>query len=254
MKVLIFDIETAPMSGYMWRPKTEYVPHNQRLEDSFMLTWAAKWRGKGPGTGMKSDALSPDEVLARDDGRLVESLATLVREADLVMAHNGRRFDMPRLNTQLMLRQLEPLSPVRIIDTLELVRKSFDLPYNRLDYLAQVLIGEGKIETDFQLWRDVMAGDERAMRYMSRYNRKDVVLLEKVFDRTMPYLKGLPRMVRASFDGEFACPYCGSHDLMKRGTYDTNASTFQAYQCMKCGHYPSERTNDRKRLALVPRP
>lgn len=249
MKVLFFDIETAPMSGWMWRPKTEYVPHGQRIEDSFMLTWAAKWQGS---KRMYSDYVTPTFARTRDDSAIVGSLAALVREADIVVAHNGRRFDVPRLNGRLLVLGLEPLPPFRVIDTLELARKSFDLPYNRLDYLGQVLLGEGKIDTDFDLWRNVMAGDERAMRYMVRYNRKDVNLLERVFDRILPYARGVPRMVRAERDGEFACPHCGSTDLEKRGFHDTNASSFQVYHCNKCGHWPRERINDRKRLRLVP--
>lgn len=253
-RVLIFDIETSPMSGHMWRPKTDYIPHNQRLEESFMLTWSAKVWGTGPGTKLQGDFLQPDEVLAKDDRRLVASLADLVRDTDIVIAHNARRFDVPRLNTRLMLQLLEPLTPFKIVDTLELVRKSFDLPYNRLDYLSQVLLGEGKMDTDFDLWRRVMAGDVKAMRYMFRYNGKDVRLLERVFDRTLPYLKGLPRMVRADYDMEMACPICGSGLLHARGHHDTNAQGYQTYQCLKCGHYPRLRKASEPRLALVPTP
>lgn len=251
MKILHFDIETAPMSGYMWRPKTEYVPHNQRIEDSFMLTWAAKWWGQKK---MLSDWLPPAEVQARDDSSLVESLADLVREADIVVAHNARRFDVPRLNGRLLVLGLEPLSPFRVIDTLEISRRSFDLPYYRLDYMAQILLGEGKIDTDFDLWRNVMAGDPKAMAEMVKYNRKDVLLLEGVFEKILPYAKGLPRMVNAIVDGEFACPFCGSHDLMKRGFQDTNAGTYQTWQCNICKRYSRERTGLRPRLALVPVP
>jgi DNA polymerase elongation subunit (family B) len=250
-RILHFDIETAPMSGYMWRPKTEYIPHNQRLEDSFMLTWAAKWAGTNK---MMSDFLDPEHIAARDDAPVVESLAELVREADIVVAHNARRFDVPRLNGRLLVLQLEPLTPFRVIDTLQVARASFDLPYNRLDYLAQILLGEGKIDTDFDLWRDVMNGSETAMRRMVRYNRKDVRLLEGLFDAMLPYAKGLPRMVRADYDGEFACPYCGSHDMMGRGYHDTNAQTYHTWQCNICQRYSRERTNDQKRLRLVPIP
>lgn len=251
MNVLHFDIETAPMSGYMWRPKTEYIPHSQHIEDSIMLTWAARWRGHKK---LMSDFLAPEDVLDRNDLPIVASLAELVREADIVVAHNARRFDVPRLNGRLMLMQMEPLTPVRVIDTLTLVRSSFDLPYNRLDYLSQAMLGKGKIDTDFELWRRVMAGDEAAMKYMVRYNRKDVVLLEEVFEYILPYVKGLPRMIRPDYDGEVACPWCGSHDLQKRGFHDTNTQTYQTYQCNQCKRYSRERTNDRRRLALVPVP
>lgn len=236
LRVLFLDIETAPMITYSWQAKTDYISHEKVIQDPFVLCWAAKWSDQA---GVKSAKLTPDECASQADARIVDELADLIREADLVCAHNGDRFDVPRVNARLMLHSLEPLGPVTSIDTLALARKSLGLSHYNLDSLARQLGLGSKIKTDFDLWKDAMHGDELAMQRMVRYCRNDVVLLEKVFYRMRPYVRGLARMVDRAGEG---CPHCGSPEIMKRGPYRTQASTFQRYQCQSCLRYFRSRT------------
>jgi hypothetical protein len=249
---LLYDIETAPMNTELWRPNQQWIPHEMLNEDSFMLTWSAKPLERGR---VFHDAVTPDEALARDDTRIVASLAEHMREAEVVIAHNAKRFDQPRVNGRLMVLELEPLTPVRVVDTLSLARKSFDLAYNSLDYLADILFHDHKIKTEFDLWRRVVRGDQQAIDKMVRYNRKDVRLLEKVFLRMRPYVRGLPRMAVPSYDREHACPFCAGADLMKRGFHETNVSRFQTWQCNTCGRYSRTYVGTAQpRAGLIPLP
>lgn len=251
-ETLVYDIETAPMDTHLWRPNQQWIPHEMLNEDSFMLTWSAKWLEKGK---VFDDSITPEEATNRDDSRIVASLATHMREAEVVIAHNAKRFDQPRVNGRLMVLNQEPLTPVRVVDTLALARKSFDLAYNSLDYLADILFDDHKIKTEFDLWRRVVRGDQKAIDKMVRYNRKDVRLLEKVFLRMRPYVRGLPRMAIPERDREHACPHCASANLQKRGFHDTNVSRFQTWQCNKCGRYSrTYRGTLQPRAGLVPLP
>lgn len=250
MRTLFWDIETAPMLAYIWQAKTEYVQMDAITHEVFMLSWAAKWEG---GQKVYSDVLSPGEAVAQDDNRIVASLADMVREADMVVAHNGDRFDIPVLNNRLLLLGGEPLGPVKTIDTWRLARKSFRLASNKLDYLAQQLgVGE-KLHTDFSLWKRCYVGDEQALAKMHRYNRRDVRILEGVYERLQPYVKGLPRLVDGEYQDQHACPSCGSVALQRRGFHRTNASTFQRWKCNDCGRWSRSRTAEREmKLARVP--
>lgn len=249
-RVLIFDIETAPMLAYIWRAKTEYVNPQAITHEVFLLSWAAKWEG---GRKVHGDVLTGDEAYNQDDGRIVQSLADMIREADVVVAHYGNGFDIPMLNNRLLLLGQEPLGPVRSIDTKALAARSFRLASNKLDYIAEALGIGNKIKTEFQWWVDCYHGDEKALQRMYRYNRKDVTLLEKVYDRLKPYVKNLPRLVDAEHENERVCPSCGSDALQKRGVYRTNASTFQKWTCTACGRCSRSRTADKsKKLANVP--
>ncbi len=250
-KVLFFDIETAPLLSFIWHPITNYVSHIQQAADTFMLTWAAKWWGQD---NMLADSLSGKEALAQNDSRIVRSLADLVAEADIVVAHNGDKFDMPRLNARLLAMRQTPMGPYQTIDTLKLAKRNFNLPYYKLDYIAEFLGLGKKIKTDFDLWIDVYHGDEAAISEMLEYNINDVVLLEQVFEAMIPYVTRLTRLFRATMPNEVKCAYCGHDQFTKRGEdwYETQASTFQKYQCKKCGKYARARVSEKNRLAYHP--
>lgn len=240
--VLVFDIETAPLLAHIWQARTEYVPHHALVHDSFLLSWAAKWYGS-PENNVFSAVLTTDEAKNQDDSRIVSLLADMVRNADVTIAHNIDRFDIPMLNNRVLALDLDPLGPVRTIDTLKLAKKNFRLAYNKLDYLGEFLGVGKKIPTDFDLWLRCYHGDREALNEMVTYNRQDVVLLERVFDKIKPHVRNLPRLFDAGWDGQLGCPHCGSTKLVIRGYYRTQASTFPKFQCKGCRRYHRARSS-----------
>ena len=219
------------------------------LQSTFLLNWGAKWtEGK-----VISGLVTPEEAKNRDDRRIITDLANLIRKADVCVAHNGDGFDLPMLNNRLLYWQLEPLGNVRTIDTLKLARKNFRLEYNKLDYLAEYLGLGRKIKTDMELWKGCLDGDPKSLQAMKKYNRQDVLLLEKVFHTMKPYVRQLPRLFDAERENERACPTCGSEDFWARGYYRTQSGTFGNLQCQKCGRYSRYRTVERlKKLGVHP--
>ena len=240
LRILYFDIETGPLLAHIWAARTEYVAHPMLIHDSFLLTWAAKWADQD---NVMSGIVTPVEAREQNDERIVKRLANLVREADIVIAHNIDRFDIPMLNNRVLKLDLEPLGPTQSIDTLKLAKRSFRLAYNKLDYLGEYLGCGNKIKTDFDLWKRCYSGDKKALTEMAEYNRQDVILLEKVFNRMLPHVKGLPRLFDAGWDGQLGCPSCGSLKLVRRGYRRTNISTFTQFQCKDCMRYHRTRSS-----------
>lgn len=252
LRVLFFDIETAPAQAYIWRADVQYVNMDMLISDVYLLGWAAKWMG---GKRLMTGYITPTEVVAQDDERIVGELADLIRAADTVVAHNGDGFDIPVLNNRVLFHQQEPLGPVRSIDTLKLARKNFNLTYNKLDHLADYLKVGRKIKTDMDLWKGCLAGDPAALRKMKRYNKQDVLLLEGVFEKMKPYVRNLPRLFDAERESERACPFCGKESLIYRGYYRTQASTFSQMQCTNpvCRRYTRARiVNRNKKIGVHP--
>lgn len=248
LKVLLWDVESAPMLGYIWRAKTDWVASGMLEHEVFMLTWAAKWLGKRE---VISDRLTPSEAVAQDDTRIVLSMIDLIRQADVIVAHNGDNFDTKVLATRALLNDAEPLGPVDAIDTLKLAKSTFKLSHNSLDHLARHLGVPTKLGTSFALWKDCYHGDAEALAKMDRYCRRDVRVLEDVFVKMLPHVRGLKRLQAPGYDMEHSCPFCPSSDLQRRGKYRTNASTFQRWQCNDCGRWSRSRSTE-DRLALVP--
>lgn len=233
LRLLFYDIETAPLLSYHWAARADYIGHTFRVDDDRMLLcWAAKWSDSQE---VISQRVTKKEALDQSDERIVGALADLMREADYVVAHNGNRFDYKRVNARLLVNRLTPLGNVQMIDTLSIARQSFDLPWNKLDYLAEKLGFGRKTETDFDLWRRSVQGDVPALKDLEAYCARDVVLLEHVFHAIAPYARTLPRLVDATEWREELCPYCGSKDRTASGWHRTKTNTFPKFRCRDCG-------------------
>lgn len=85
-RILIFDIENAPMVVYAFSRWKQNISLNQTISESFLISWSAKWFMS---TETMSDCITPEEALARDDSRIVKSLWELFDKADILVAHNA---------------------------------------------------------------------------------------------------------------------------------------------------------------------
>ena len=232
-KVLILDIETAPISAYVWGIWQQNVGTHQIQSDWFCLTWAAKWLFEDK---VYSGKLKPKEATNQNDKRIIEGIWALVNEADIVIAHNGQKFDMPRLNSRFILNGLQPPLPYQIIDTLLHIRRQFGFTSNKLDYVNKLLNLERKKETSFELWERCMKGNADALLEMETYNVQDVRILEETYLQIRPWIKPHPNMGLFILDeNEHRCASCGSNDLKAQGKlYNTSANTYELMRCDNC--------------------
>ena len=236
-KVLLFDIETAPLSAYVfqksvWRTN---VTDDQVISEWFMLTWSAKWLYDDK---VISARLTGKEAVAEDDSRIVGDLWKLLDEADIVIAHNGDGFDIPNMNTRFIILGYPPPSPYNTVDTMLVARKQFGFTHNTLNALAKIFGFEAKKDTDFDLWKRCRAGDNEALKYMQEYNIGDTNLLEKVYLRLRPWIRNHPNVGLYIDSVEPVCPNCGSAKVkfLKDKFHYTSTSKFPLFLC-ECGAY-----------------
>jgi len=247
IKVLVLDIETAPAAAFVWQFWKANVGKNQVISDWFMLSWSAKWLND---SNIMNDVLTSEEALKQDDSRISMSIHTLVDEADIVIAHNGKKFDMPKLNTRFLINGLPKPSPYQIIDTLLVARKEFGFNSNALDSLCRQLGLDTKVETGgFELWRACYNGDEEGLTTMSMYNDNDVVILEELYHVIKAWIPNHPRMF-SDTDGE-TCEVCGEKHLVSNGFYRTTVNKYESFSCMSCGASLRMRVNNEKNNELV---
>lgn len=232
-KILIFDIETSPLKAYVWNTWRTNVYHEQLISDWFCLAWSAKWLYSSEILG---DVVTPEEVMKEDDKRIMTSLWELINEADIVVAHNGNKFDVPRINTRFILNGLSPTKPYFSIDTCYIAKRQFDFTSNSLNALASYFGIEYKLDTDFNLWKRCLEGDKEALDYMLTYNKKDVAILEEVYLKLRPWIKNHPNM--GNLGGmQDICSNCGSSNitLLDQQYYYTNVGKYNLYRCNNCG-------------------
>lgn len=231
-KILLFDIETTPMQVWVWSLfGNKYIQPDNIIEDWNVLSWSAKWLFD---SHVMSDIQTPDEARNRDDSRVLEGIHNLMNKADIVIAHNGDKFDIKKLNTRFHLNGMLPPSPYQSIDTLKVVKRSFAFSSNKLDYLGKIMLNHRKLETNFKLWTDCLEGDKDQLARMLAYNEEDVRLLEEVYVELRPWIKSHPNMGLWG-DGE-VCPTCGSDELIPNGGYyTTGTNKYESYKCGNCG-------------------
>jgi hypothetical protein len=228
MKILLLDIETAPNLAYVWGLWEQNVAINQIQESGYILCWAAKWLGEDEVFFSSRENVSERVMLRK--------IHKLLNEADAVVHYNGKRFDIPWLNGAFVRNGLTPPAPFKQIDLVETVKSKFRFPSNKLAYVCQVFgLGE-KIKTDFDLWLGCMKDDPASWAEMGAYNRNDVVILEQLYHKLLPWIKGHINYSLYS-DDAFVCPNCGSTHLVKRGFHKTLHSIFQRYRCQDCGKW-----------------
>jgi predicted RNA-binding Zn-ribbon protein involved in translation (DUF1610 family) len=223
-RILLFDIETSPHLSWNWGKYEQNALGFKTY--GHLLCFAWKWLGE-----KETHVLG---LPTNTERQLLLKLAQLFDEADVVVAHNGRSFDIKMVNGYLVHAKIKPPSPFKIVDTKEVAKRHFRFVSNKLDDLGDYLGLGRKIQTGgMELWFDCMAGKQSAWKKMLSYNKQDVVLLEKVYLRLRPWMDIHPNY--GIYTERFGCPNCGSRHVQARGTYVTRVAKYQRYQCQDCG-------------------
>lgn len=237
-KVLLIDIETAPILMTSWSMRPPYAGAVYVLRDTYIICFAAKWLGEKK---TKTYALPDYPLYKKDkhsDKALCQTLHDLLSEADIVVAHNGDAFDLKKINSRLIVNGFPPPSPFKTIDTLKVARKAFKLDSNKLDNIGRYLNEGRKIpNTGATLWRGCCEdGDPKSWSIMKRYNAQDVELLERVYERVKPWASNHPDMnLYGALNKN--CPVCQSDNIQRRGTYVARSARYQKLSCQSCGHW-----------------
>lgn len=237
--ILFVDIETSPIISYTWGLFDQNVGLNQIKEDTFVLSWSAKWHGE-------KKVLYKDQRNAKNmsnDKELMLALWELLDQADIVCGHNAKSFDIKRINARFAFHGIKPPRPYRVIDTVRLARKHFGFTSNKLEYLASKLCKKYKKLTEhefqgFALWKECLAGNLKAWKVMEKYNKADVLALEELYETLAPWDNSVNLHVYTAD----ACK-CGSKNIQKRGFSVTNAGRYQRYQCQDCGTWTRDSKN-----------
>lgn len=235
MKILHLDIETAPHLAYVWGLFDVNVAINQIVKPGYTLSWAAKWHGEKE--VYYSDVTEGTQAM-------LERLHHLLNEADVVVHYNGTKFDIPTINKEFILFGLNPPSPYKQVDLINTVRSQFRFASNKLDFVCMMLgVGKKVKNRGFNLWAACMAGDPVAFQELREYNEQDVILLEALYNRILPWIRNHPnRAVYAPVDG-LVCPKCGGKHFQKRGTAVTTVAVYQRYNCQTCGNWFRDNIN-----------
>lgn len=231
--ILFIDLESAAMLVWLFGMRNQNPGINQIHQHGHMLSFAAKlWK--------KNKIYYFDQSKKNklnDDAGLVRRLERLFKKADFIVAHYGDGYDIKVTNAQAIVNNLKRPTKCQTIDTYKVAKANFHFPSYKLEYLAQRLCKKHKKYKSrkyvgMELWNACMARDPKAWAEMKFYNIKDILVLEELFERLIPYIKN------ANFnmyhDSNLMTCNCGCQEFSRGGTYSTGSGKFQKYFCKDC--------------------
>ena len=183
-KVLVLDIETAPLLSFHWGLFDQNIPLNMLQRDWFVLSWTAKWLHEDK--VMYKDQRNKKGKALTNDKQLLKPLWKLMDEADIILGQNSTAFDIKKLNAKFLENGLGVPSFYKKIDTLQLARKHFSFTSCKLEYMSKKFNKVYKKQdheefSGFKLWDECMKGNVKAWNCMKTYNNFDVLATEELF-------------------------------------------------------------------------
>ena len=242
VKVLVLDIETAPILAHVWQLWDNNVALNQIVEDWSILSWSAKW--------LNSDKVmymdTRKEKNPRDDKKIMEGLWHLLNEADIVIGQNSKSFDIPKIFARFFKHKIQKPSSFRQIDTMRLAKKHFKFTSNKLEYMTKefcehVQKSDHKKFPGHSLWVECLKGNPEAWAEMEMYNVTDILGTEELFKRLQPWDNSLNfNCYHDAFHHQCSC---GSIDFKKHGFVFSNSGKYQRFICTTCGSESVDKHN-----------
>lgn len=237
MRILFFDLETSPMTAHTWGLWQQNVSLSQIVESTEVICFGAQWYGE--------KKVHFHSVHHDGKANMLQALHDLMDEADVLVGWNSKGFDHKHIRREFLEAGILPPSPTKDFDLMGLVKRLFRFPSNKLDYVAQRLGVGAKVQhTGFQLWLDVMAGDDKAWRTMRKYQIQDVKLLVELYEKLRPWADGQLPNAALSNGKPDSCVACGSDHLTVRGRYYTSAGSYPRYRCHDCGKWQRLKTSE----------
>jgi DNA polymerase elongation subunit (family B) len=209
MRLLTIDVETRPMESRHWGLWGQNIGISQIQRPDGLLCFAAHFHGERK-IHYASQWGDGERAMVRAAHRLFD-------EADVVMGWNSDRFDIPWLQRCFIEQKLPEPSPFKKYDLMKVVKKKARLPSYKLDFVARWLGVGRKLKTGgYDLWDEVLAGEDKARDRMRRYNIQDTRLTVDVYDELRARGWASPP-INASILGGHVCPHCGGEKLQARG-------------------------------------
>jgi hypothetical protein len=244
-RVLIIDIETAPLKSFTWGLWQQNVGLNQIESEWFILSYSAKWLGSPEDEIFYNDMRGI--VHTEDDTHLLDEIWKLLDEADIVLTQNGKKFDTKKINARLVMNGYKPPKPYKQIDTLIIAKQVFGFTSNKLEWMTDKLCKKYKKQSHgkfagFELWKQMMLDNPEAWDECETYNKYDVLSLEELYTVIAAWDGKHPNFNLYHDKEEHLCR-CGSHKVVEDGYAYTAKSKFQQYRCLDCGATTRGSTN-----------
>ena len=252
-KILMFDIETTPNLATIWSTGKQFVNYESIWKEKKISCICWKWLGESKIYSLSMN-LKKHNLMEYDDDADKEMLvkfSEIYNKADVAVGHNAIKFDKGTITARLSKHGLPPISPTIIDDTW---RISCPINFNshKLDYLARYFKVGTKAAHSYSLWLKVMRSDSKALNDTVKYCKKDVILLEKVYKKLLPYVK--TKFNHAIYQQDTrVCPSCSGKLKISSKRMSVGLGMRVQFSCNSCGKHVTIGENLIKKGSTYPR-
>ena len=178
MKVAIFDLETSSLYA----------------NSGILLCACIKQYDKPGVKTIRADQFKSWKSGKTDQKDMIVAVTEALAPFDIFVAHNGQFFDKPFLTTMQLMYGLRPdLRFAKFVDPVRLSRNHLRLARNSLGAILDYFdIEDVKTPIRFKYWMEAaLDSNTKSLDYIVKHCEKDVVALERVYDRTKSLIKGV---------------------------------------------------------------
>jgi len=239
-KVVYWDLETLPdpRENYKVLPSIGAWPGRTfKAQLQTIMCFGYMVEGMDAPESINSWELSDD---AADDAALVHLAWEMLNDADEIVTHNGKSFDVKVLNTRLAYYGFPPVDDkIKHVDTKQVAKSKLSLYSNSLDNVAKFFGVAEKMH-----WPDKWGTWERIafkeatkedFEIMDRYCKQDVKVLRDIYMKLRPYMGNKAANREHWADADIVCRTCGSTNVHRNGTRRSLKKKYQRYMCGDCG-------------------
>jgi len=255
--IMFFDIESTMGQYWAFRLGEQKLTWNQIKKEPVVcvICWSIN-DGKVQSSTFDLSKYDPTSYDDDSDKEMISKFVEIANQADLLVAHNGKSFDVAFLRGRILKHKLPDLTP-RMIDDTYLQTKAIKTSSHTLDYLLRFLgIGKKVQHRGMDMWMDVGVGDAKALKEMVKYCAGDIVGLRNLYNYVKPYIQSELNLSIFHQNPDM-CPKCGTksslriHDGHRQSSLDVRVQ----YRCTNCGRYSTFGSNliSKKTLGLKPK-
>lgn len=181
MKTCFWDIECTDLDAHWAR----------------ILTVAIKPEGKSVKKYINPSLLRATGQGRECDREILVGVRDELEKYDLVVSYYGGpwRFDLPMLNSRLLIYGEAPLTAKFHLDLWPIVKRNLRFKHRNLAIVSKFFGYDDKTQINPNDWVcAAMDGDKKAINEIWLHNKADVILLEKLMPHLMPFVKMMRRV------------------------------------------------------------
>lgn len=221
-KILFFDIESTGVNAL-------------RSDLGIVMLFGYKWAHEKRAHVLK---ITAHDLRNLDDRKLLIAASALLDEADILVGHFASVFDRRFIQGRLLIHGLPPIPNTKMRDTCMVARSVANYSSNRLKHLAKILnLKHQKLENNWpEAWFEVLRGNMHVLDQLADYCKGDVLALEELYYRLLPFDTPHPRLV----EDRSKCGSCGGA-VEYRGFAWVGQNKYRRFVCKACRRWDRER-------------